>query len=94
MVAAATTRTGRNAIALVLAVTGVRDDGYHLLRSVFLRLALHDRLSETIVELNNANARLRKQAITDTVTVQVGGAPVSLMATLVATVTGCGRLQD
>jgi 4-diphosphocytidyl-2-C-methyl-D-erythritol kinase len=32
-------------VNLVLAVTGVRDDGYHLLRSVFLRLALHDRLS-------------------------------------------------
>lgn len=32
-------------INLVLAVTGVREDGYHLLRSVFLRLALHDRLS-------------------------------------------------
>ncbi len=29
---------------LALAVTGVRDDGYHTLRSVFLRLALHDRL--------------------------------------------------
>ena len=32
-------------VNLVLAVTGLRDDGYHLLRSVFLRLALHDRLS-------------------------------------------------
>ena len=32
-------------INLALAVTGRRDDGYHLLRSVFLRLALHDRLS-------------------------------------------------
>ncbi len=32
-------------INLALAVTGTRDDGYHLLRSVFLRLALHDRLS-------------------------------------------------
>ena len=31
-------------INLALAVTGVRDDGYHTLRSVFLRLALHDRL--------------------------------------------------
>ncbi len=31
-------------INLVLAVTGTRDDGYHELRSVFLRLALHDRL--------------------------------------------------
>lgn len=32
-------------INLALAVTGRRDDGYHLLRSVFLRLDLHDRLS-------------------------------------------------
>ena len=32
-------------INLVLAVTGSRDDGYHTLRSVFLRLALRDRLS-------------------------------------------------
>lgn len=32
-------------INLVLAVTGARDDGYHELRSVFLRLALHDRLA-------------------------------------------------
>jgi 4-diphosphocytidyl-2-C-methyl-D-erythritol kinase len=31
-------------INLALAVTGVRDDGYHTLRSVFLRLTLHDRL--------------------------------------------------
>ena len=31
-------------INLALAVTGVRDDGYHTLRSVFLQLALHDRL--------------------------------------------------
>ena len=31
-------------INLALAVTGTRDDGYHELRSVFLRLALHDRL--------------------------------------------------
>ncbi len=31
-------------INLALAVTGVREDGYHLLRSVFLRLALHDVL--------------------------------------------------
>ncbi len=31
-------------INLALAVTGVRGDGYHLLRSVFLRLALHDVL--------------------------------------------------
>ena len=31
-------------VNLALAVTGVRDDGYHTLRSVFLRLALHDRL--------------------------------------------------
>ncbi|MGD8486926.1 MAG: 4-(cytidine 5'-diphospho)-2-C-methyl-D-erythritol kinase [Chloroflexota bacterium] len=32
-------------VNLALAVTGRRDDGYHLLRSVFLRLALHDRLT-------------------------------------------------
>ncbi len=31
-------------VNLALAVTGTRDDGYHELRSVFLRLALHDRL--------------------------------------------------
>ena len=31
-------------INLALAVTGTRDDGYHELRSVFLRLTLHDRL--------------------------------------------------
>ncbi len=31
-------------INLALAVTGVREDSYHLLRSVFLRLALHDVL--------------------------------------------------
>jgi 4-diphosphocytidyl-2-C-methyl-D-erythritol kinase len=31
-------------VNLALAVTGRRDDGYHLLRSVFLRLALHDVL--------------------------------------------------
>jgi 4-diphosphocytidyl-2-C-methyl-D-erythritol kinase len=31
-------------VNLALAVTGVRDDGYHLLRSVFLRLQLHDEL--------------------------------------------------
>jgi 4-diphosphocytidyl-2-C-methyl-D-erythritol kinase len=31
-------------VNLALAVTGVRDDGYHQLRSVFLRLALHDDL--------------------------------------------------
>lgn len=31
-------------INLALAITGTRDDGYHELRSVFLRLALHDRL--------------------------------------------------
>ena len=31
-------------INLALAVTGTRVDGYHELRSVFLRLALHDRL--------------------------------------------------
>jgi 4-diphosphocytidyl-2-C-methyl-D-erythritol kinase len=32
-------------VNLALAITGVRDDGYHTLRSVFLRLELHDRLS-------------------------------------------------
>ena len=31
-------------VNLALAITGLRDDGYHLLRSVFLRLALHDVL--------------------------------------------------
>jgi len=31
-------------VNLALAVSGVRDDGYHLLRSVFVRLALHDVL--------------------------------------------------
>jgi len=31
-------------INLALAITGVRDDGYHRLRSVFLRLTLHDAL--------------------------------------------------
>jgi 4-diphosphocytidyl-2-C-methyl-D-erythritol kinase len=31
-------------INLALAITGRREDGYHLLRSVFLRLALHDVL--------------------------------------------------
>lgn len=31
-------------VNLALAVTGVREDGYHRLRSVFLRLALHDEL--------------------------------------------------
>jgi 4-diphosphocytidyl-2-C-methyl-D-erythritol kinase len=35
-------------INLVLAVTGRRDDGYHLLRSVFLRLALYDRLGAEV----------------------------------------------
>ncbi len=41
-----TTRHARAAakINIALAVTGVRGDGYHLLRSVFLRLALHDVL--------------------------------------------------
>jgi 4-diphosphocytidyl-2-C-methyl-D-erythritol kinase len=38
-------------INLALAVTGTRADGYHELRSVFLRLALHDRLE---VELDPA----------------------------------------
>ena len=31
-------------VNLALAITGVRDDGYHLLRSVFLRVTLHDVL--------------------------------------------------
>lgn len=31
-------------VNLALAVTGLREDGYHRLRSVFLRLALHDAL--------------------------------------------------
>ena len=31
-------------VNLGLAVTGRREDGYHELRSVFLRLALHDHL--------------------------------------------------
>lgn len=35
-------------INLALAITGVRDDGYHLLRSVFVRLALHDRLEAEV----------------------------------------------
>lgn len=38
-------------INLALAITGVRADGYHQLRSVFLRLALHDHLK---VELDPA----------------------------------------
>jgi 4-diphosphocytidyl-2-C-methyl-D-erythritol kinase len=45
--------TGRRAAAhakvnLALAVTGRRRDGYHTLRSVFLRVALHDQLSVTV----------------------------------------------
>ena len=40
-------------VNLALAVTGLRDDGYHLLRSVFLRLALHDELE---VQLDRAAA--------------------------------------
>jgi len=32
-------------VNLALAITGQRDDGYHTLRSVFLRLALHDDLA-------------------------------------------------
>lgn len=43
-------------INLALAVTGVREDGYHLLRSVFLRLALHDVLE--VVEDPSADADL------------------------------------
>jgi len=35
-------------INLALAVTGLRDDGYHLLRSVFLRLTLHDVLEAEV----------------------------------------------
>ncbi len=38
----------RAKINLALAITGVRDDGYHLLRSVFLRLALHDLLTAEV----------------------------------------------
>ena len=41
-------------INLALAITGRRHDGYHLLRSVFLRLALHDVLE---VEVDPAAAR-------------------------------------
>ena len=37
-------------VNLALAVTGVREDRYHRLRSVFLRLALHDRLSVEVDE--------------------------------------------
>lgn len=40
-------------INLALAITGLRDDGYHLLRSVFLRLALRDRL-EAEVDMDGA----------------------------------------
>ncbi len=45
--------TGWRAVAhakvnLALAVTGRRADGYHTLRSVFLRVALHDQLSVTV----------------------------------------------
>ena len=35
-------------VNLALAVTGRRTDGYHTLRSVFLRVALHDQLSVTV----------------------------------------------
>ncbi len=41
-------------INLALAITGRRHDGYHLLRSVFLRLALHDVLE---VEVDAAAVR-------------------------------------
>ena len=34
-------------VNLALAVTGLRDDGYHTLRSVFVRLTLHDELEVT-----------------------------------------------
>ena len=37
-------------VNLALAVTGRREDGYHTLRSVFLRLALHDTLGVDIDE--------------------------------------------
>jgi 4-diphosphocytidyl-2-C-methyl-D-erythritol kinase len=40
-------------INLALAITGRRDDGYHLLRSVFLRVSLHDGLA---VELDPEGA--------------------------------------
>lgn len=41
-------------VNLVLAIVGRRDDGYHQLRSVFLRLGLHDELE---VELDPAAGR-------------------------------------
>lgn len=44
-------------INLSLAVTGVRDDGFHLLRSVFLRLTLHDHL-EVEVDPDAASSSL------------------------------------
>lgn len=37
-------------VNLALAVSGRRPDGYHTLRSIFLRLALHDRLEVDVVE--------------------------------------------
>jgi 4-diphosphocytidyl-2-C-methyl-D-erythritol kinase len=36
-------------VNLALAVTGRRDDGYHMLRSVFVRLALHDQVEVDVV---------------------------------------------
>ena len=43
-------------VNLALAVTATRDDGYHELRSVFLRLALHDRLPS--LERNSGSVAL------------------------------------
>jgi 4-diphosphocytidyl-2-C-methyl-D-erythritol kinase len=51
-------------VNLALAVTGRRDDGYHELRSVFLRLALHDRLE---VELDPSEAADRLEVEGDPV---------------------------
>jgi 4-diphosphocytidyl-2-C-methyl-D-erythritol kinase len=43
-------------VNLALAVTGRRGDGYHSLRSVFVRLALHDELEVDIDELAEADS--------------------------------------
>ena len=42
-------------INLALAVTAIREDGYHELRSVFLRLALHDRLEAELDPASDAD---------------------------------------